>query len=333
MADYGLSPEMAASLRAADTCLSFDPSSIRDPAVAQMLGDIVNVLNMQLPRAIDQLLGGGAGGGGVAGAQCDEIWLRAIAKDGAVPAHLLAGMGNRAASALHVHINEFGGPGLPLPDSAVPGTAPSATAVLMLESMAFDPVKHGVTQRRRWIEQPVAGESTMLRRLRVTKAFYAAGGGLRIDGTLLTGPHLGDTVTANLWYVLGKDYPNCLINEDYPVWETVSVAGVTTYRCIGPYGTYGAPVGTIMLLDQSAFLPGGWEVVQVGAYLTLHKDADPTFVDGASGGQLTHNHLMQVGANVEAGNGYSSVVADSDTPTDLPPFSTYRLIRRIDNRG
>ena len=147
MPDYSVSAEMAAALRKAGTCLSFDPSSIADPAVAQALGDIINVLNLQLPRAIDQVINGGAGGG-VDGALCDEIWLRAIAKGGAVPAHLLAGMGNRAATALHVHINEFGGPGVAVPDSAVLATAPAGASLEVLTGALMDPTRHWWRQTR-----------------------------------------------------------------------------------------------------------------------------------------------------------------------------------------
>ena len=154
MPNYSLSPEMTAALRDAGACLSFHPSSIRDPAVGQVLGDIINVLNLQLPRAIDQLINGGAGGGGVAGAQCDEIWLRAIANGGAVPAHLLAGMGNRAASALHAHINEYGGPGVAVPDSAVLARAPAGASLEVLIAAVMDPTRHWFQQTRGYAARP-----------------------------------------------------------------------------------------------------------------------------------------------------------------------------------
>ena len=82
----------------------------------------------------------------------DDMWTQKLTLGNAVPAHLIAGLGQFAQANYLAHINRFKGKGEALPDSVVPGTAPSPTAVLMLESMAFDPVKHGVTQLRRWIE-------------------------------------------------------------------------------------------------------------------------------------------------------------------------------------
>ena len=311
---------------------SENPAGMKDA-----LRELVNVVNDQLPAAVQDMgeqIGNALDGGGGGAVDGDKVWVDVIQNGGAVPADLQFGLGPVAAATLVVHSANFNGAGATPPDTTPPGPAPSPTAVLVVQDVPIDPRRHVVSQTKVWVE-PTGGDYAMLRWGRVTTKFYKDGvNDRKMNVVLLSGPEAHDTVNVAVEYTIGKTYPNCLVNEVYPIWEIV-VGGVKAYACWGPYGVYGAPVGTIMLLDQSAALPDGWEVVQVGAFLALHADAPSPFTDGTSGGNLTHYHGIPItrnaahGAEVDIVDGVST--DPSSSPTDLPPFSTYRLIRRIDN--